>query len=166
MDGDSRPTQAEIRTMSAGSRATGSIFNLEDRFDSNNSLIFRPNIIFQHSYPSGSSFYDSTNETGQAHTENAHTSSSNTGFSVPNAEPAVPSPVRQEVPDHFAGHQRIGNCQQRYGYLQSVDSFYQPPTGPSSINLNQYYNDSLHSYQHLSQRYPIPSPYPNIPSCN
>ena len=32
-----------------------------------------------------------------------------------------------------------------YGYLQSADSFYQPPTGPSSINLNQYYNDSLHS---------------------
>src|SRR5580700_6909935 len=31
-------------------------FNLESRLDSNNSLIFRPNIIFQHSDPSGSSF--------------------------------------------------------------------------------------------------------------
>jgi hypothetical protein len=47
--------------MSAGSQNHRIYFNLEDRFDSNNSLIFRPNIIFQHSDPSGSSF-TSTND--------------------------------------------------------------------------------------------------------
>src|SRR5580698_1716521 len=61
-------------------------FNLEDRIDSNNSLIFRPNIIFQHSYPSGSSYSTLLNESGQVYTESAHTSTSNTGFSIPNVD--------------------------------------------------------------------------------
>jgi hypothetical protein len=120
-------------------------FNLEDRMDSNNSLIFRPNIIFQHSYPSGSSYSTLLNETGQVYTENAHTSSSNTGFSVPNADLQFRHRFARKyrtISLDISGSASVNNG---YGYLQSLDSFYQPPTGPSSINLNQYYNDSLHS---------------------
>ncbi|HEV3414291.1 MAG TPA: TonB-dependent receptor [Puia sp.] len=119
--------------------------NLEDRFDSNNSLIFRPNIIIQHSYPTGSSYSSLINETGQVYTENTHTSSSNRGFSIPNSDlqfrHRFAKPFRTISLD-ISGSASVNNG---YGYLQSLDSFYQPPTGPSSINLNQYYNDSLHS---------------------
>ena len=120
-------------------------FNLEDRFDSNNSLIFRPNIIFQHSYPSGSSFSTLLNENGQVYTENAHTSSSNTGFSIPNADLQFRHRFAKQfrtISLDISGSASVNNG---YGYLQSADSFYQPPSGPSGINLNQYYTDSLHS---------------------
>lgn len=117
-------------------------FNLEDRIDSNNSLIFRPNIIFQHSYPSGSSYSSLINETGQVYTENAHTSSSNTGFSVPNADLQFRHRFAKQyrtISLDVSGSASVNNG---YGYLHSIDSFYQ---GQPNINLNQYYNDSLHS---------------------
>jgi hypothetical protein len=117
-------------------------FNFEDRIDSNNSLIFRPNVIFQHSYPSGSSYSSLTNETGQVYTENAHTSSSNTGFSVPNADLQFRHRFAKQyrtISLDISGSATVNNG---YGYLTSIDSFYQ---GQSNINLNQYYNDSLHS---------------------
>ncbi len=120
-------------------------FNLEDRIDSNNSLIFRPNIIFQHSFPSGSSFSTLLNENGQVYTENAHTSSSNTGFSIPNADLQFRHRFAKKFRTISLDISGSGSVNNGYGYLQSADSFYQPPTGPSSINLNQYYNDSLHS---------------------
>jgi hypothetical protein len=117
-------------------------FNLEDRIDSNNSLIFRPNLIFQHSYPSGSSFSSLINETGQVYTENAHTSSSNTGFSIPNADLQFRHRFARQfrtISLDISGSASVNNG---YGYLKSIDSFYQ---GQPNINLNQYYNDSLHS---------------------
>ena len=120
-------------------------FNLEDRIDSNNSLIFRPNIIFQHSYPSGSSYSTLLNESGQVYTESAHTSSSNTGFSIPNADLQFRHRFAKQfrtISLDISGSASVNNG---YGYLQSADSFYQPPSGPSSIKLNQYYTDSLHS---------------------
>ena len=119
--------------------------NLEDRFDSNNSLIFRPNIIIQHSYPSGSSFSTLTNASGQVYTENAHTSSSNNGFSIPNSDLQIRHRFGKQfrtISLDISGSASVNNG---YGYLRSLDSFYQPPSGPSTINLNQYYNDSLHS---------------------
>jgi Outer membrane protein beta-barrel family/Carboxypeptidase regulatory-like domain len=116
--------------------------NLESRPDSNNSIIFRPNIIFQHSYPSGSAFSDETNSNGLVYTENGHTSSSNTGFSVPNADLQFRHRFGKQYRTISLDISGSGNVNNGYGYNQSADSFYQ---APHSINLNQYYNDSLHS---------------------
>ena len=117
-------------------------FNLESRFDSNNSLIFRPNIIFQHSYPSGSSFTRETNDNGTVYTESAHTSSSNTGFSIPNANLQFRHRFAKPFRTLSLDISGSGSVNNGYGYNQSADSFYQ---GPPSITLNQFYNDSLHS---------------------
>jgi hypothetical protein len=57
--------------------------NIESRLDSNNSLIFRPNITFQKSTPSGSSFtaeYD--NHGNPIYSELGNTSSENSGFNI------------------------------------------------------------------------------------
>jgi hypothetical protein len=117
--------------------------NLESRFDSNNSLIFRPNVIFQHSDPNGSSFTNSVTGAGAPiYSLNGHTSSSNTGFSIPN--------TNLEFRHHFAkpfrtlsldisGSASVNNGS---GYNFSVDTFYQANT---KTVINQFYNDSLHS---------------------
>jgi Outer membrane protein beta-barrel family/Carboxypeptidase regulatory-like domain len=117
-------------------------FNLEDRFDSNNSLIFRPNIIFQHSDPSGSSYTSTINPAaGLVNTLNGRTSSSNTGFSVPNAD--------LQFRHRFAKPSRTislditgsGNVNNGDGYTYSVNNYY---LLDSTQNLNQFYKDSLH----------------------
>src|ERR1700722_2505168 len=94
--------------------------NFEDRFDSNNSLIFRPNLIIQHSYPNGSSFSSLINNGGQVYTEDAHTSSSNRGFSIPNTDlqfrHRFAKPFRTISLD-ISGSATVNNG---YGYLQSA----------------------------------------------
>lgn len=120
-------------------------FNLESRFDSNNSLIFRPNIIFQHSDPSGSSFSRETNANGLVYTEAGHSSSSNTGFSIPNADLQFRHRFAKPFRTLSLDISGSGNVNNGVGYNQSSDNFYQGSLAPGGINLNQYYNDSLHS---------------------
>ncbi len=118
-------------------------FNLEDRFDSNNSLIFRPNIIFQHSDPSGSSFTSTTNaQAGDINSLNGHSSSSNTGFSLPNADLQIRHRFAKPFRTISLDITGSGNVNDGNGYTYSLDNFYQKD---SSHILNQYYNDSLHS---------------------
>jgi len=118
-------------------------FNLEDRFDSNNSLIFRPNIIFQHSDPSGSSFTSTTNPQGQAvNSLDGHSSSSNTGFSLPNADLQFRHKFAKPFRTISLDITGSGNVNDGNGYTYSADNFY---IKDSSHILNQYYNDSLHS---------------------
>ena len=118
-------------------------FNLEDRFDSNNSLIFRPNIIFQHSDPSGSSFTSTTNPQGQAvNSLDGHSSSSNTGFSLPNADLQFRHKFAKPFRTISLDITGSGNVNDGNGYTYSADNFYMKD---SSHILNQYYNDSLHS---------------------
>ena len=84
--GDSSQTQAGSQYSVSRIENHRVYLNLESRFDSNNSLIFRPNIVFQHSDPSGSSFTGTTNPAGQAiNSLDGHTSSDNTGFAVTNS---------------------------------------------------------------------------------
>jgi hypothetical protein len=123
-------------------------FNLESRLDSNNSLIFRPNIIFQHSDPSGSSFSnnyspDSLNPSklDPVSTLNGHTSSSNTGFSVPNADLQFRHRFAKPFRTISLDISGSGSVNNGYGYTNSVDNFYQLD---STFTLNQYYKDSLH----------------------
>ena len=118
-------------------------FNLEDRFDSNNSLIFRPNIIFQHSDPSGSSFTNTTNPAGQAvNSLNGHSSSSNTGFSLPNADLQFRHRFAKPFRTISLDITGSGNVNDGNGYTYSADNFY---IKDSAHTLNQYYNDSLHA---------------------
>jgi uncharacterized membrane protein YgcG len=118
-------------------------FNLEDRFDSNNSLIFRPNIIFQHSDPSGSSFTSTTNPAaGLVNTLDGHTSSSNTGFSAPNADLQFRHKFAKPFRTLSLDISGSGNVNNGTGYTYSANNFY---LLDSTQNLNQFYNDSLHS---------------------
>lgn len=118
--------------------------NLESRFDSNNSLIFRPNIIFQHSDPSGSSYTSTTQSGAQVNSLNGYTSSSNTGFSLPNTDlqfrHKFAKPFRTISLD-ITGSASVNDGD---GHTYSVDNFYQ--LNDSVKLLNQYYKDSLHSF--------------------
>jgi len=116
--------------------------NVESRFDSNNSLIFRPNIIFQHSDPSGSSFTNTTSQGQAINSLNGHSSSSNTGFSLPNADlqfrHKFAKPFRTISLD-ISGSGSVNNGD---GHTLSIDNFYELD---STHTINQYYKDSLHS---------------------
>jgi hypothetical protein len=117
--------------------------NLESRFDSNNSLIFRPNIIFQHSDPSGSSFTNTTTPDGQAiNSLNGHTSSSNTGFSIPNSDLQFRHKFAKPFRTISLDIQGSGSVNNGDGHTLSIDNFFQLD---STHTINQYYRDSLHS---------------------
>jgi len=106
-------------------------------------LIFRPNIIFQHSDPSGSSFTSTTNPQGQAvNSLDGHSSSSNTGFSLPNADLQFRHKFAKPFRTISLDITGSGNVNDGNGYTYSADNFY---IKDSSHILNQYYNDSLHS---------------------
>ena len=117
--------------------------NLEARFDSNNSLIFRPNIIFQHSDPSGSSYSEATSpEGGLINSLNGHTSSDNTGFAVTNSDLQFRHRFSKQFRTISLDLTGSGNINNGYGYQNSIDNIYQ---ADSTLVINQFYRDSLHS---------------------
>ncbi len=119
-------------------------FNIEHKFDSNNSLIFRPNISFQTTQPNSSSSSESyDNNLQPVNTASGHTSSYNTGFSINNSNlqfrHRFNTPGRTISLDiNTSVNQNNGN-----GYQYSLNNFY-------NLNridtLNQYYNDSVHNF--------------------
>ena len=117
--------------------------NLESRFDSNNSLIFRPNIIFQHSDPSGSSFTNTYTPLGGAiNSINSHTSSDNSGFAVTNSDLQFRHRFKKQYRTISLDITGSGNINNGFGYTNSIDNFYQLD---STNVINQHYYDSLRS---------------------
>jgi uncharacterized membrane protein YgcG len=141
--GDSSQTQAGSQYNISRIENHRVYLNLESRFDSNNSLIFRPNIVFQHSDPSGSSFTSTTNPAGQAiNSLDGHTSSDNTGFAVTNSNLQFRHRFKKAFRTISLDITGSGNINNGTGYTNSIDNFY---LIDSSHTINQHYYDSLHS---------------------
>ncbi len=119
-------------------------FNLEQRFDSSNSLIFRPNIVFQSSDPSASSSSTTVDNHGApVNSTVGNTSSYNSGFNVNGSNLQLRHKFAKKFRTLSLDINGSASVSDGYGYNYAVNNFYQPR---SVDTLNQYYVDSLHSY--------------------
>jgi hypothetical protein len=118
--------------------------NLEQRFDSSNSLIFRPNIVFQNNDP---------NTTYQSNTSDNHglpvnqsvgySSSHNSGFNINGSNLQLRHKFAKKFRTISLDLAGTANMNEGYGYNYAVNDFYRPR---STDTLNQYIVDTLHSY--------------------
>ncbi len=119
--------------------------NLEENFDSSNSLVARPNITFQTSTPNSSSATVTTGPSGSLiNSSVTRANSYNTGFNISGANVQLRHKFAKKFRTisldlGFSGSANNGN-----GNSYAVNSFY----GLSSKvdTLNQYYIDSAHSF--------------------
>jgi len=119
-------------------------FNLEQRFDSNNSLIFRPNIVFQSNDPNASSSSSTVDNHGSpVNTSVGHSSSYNSGFTINGSNLQLRHKFAKKFRTISLDINGSANVNDGYGYNYAINNFYRPV---SVDTLNQYYADSLHSY--------------------
>ena len=125
-------------------------FNLEQKFDSNNSLIFRPNLTFQTTTPNGTSSSSTVDQTGSAiNSTSGITSSTNSGFNINGSNLTFRHKFAKPFRTFSIDLNGTVNVNNGDGYNYATNKFFKIPSyagGDSSQVLNQYYNDSLHSY--------------------
>ncbi|HLX90773.1 MAG TPA: TonB-dependent receptor [Puia sp.] len=123
-------------------------FNIEHRFDSNNSLIFRPNISFQTTTPQSSTTSATFDNAGPVNMSNSTSSSYNTGFNVNGSNLQLRHRFAKPMRTISLDINGTVNQNNGYGYQDIINHYYKL-NGPNPNQLdttNQYYNDSLHSY--------------------
>ena len=118
-------------------------FNIENKSDSGNSFVFRPNITFQHTSPNSSSTSSTVDQNGVPVSSSVGNSySTNSGFNINGSNLTLrhrfKKPYRTISLD-ITGTVNVNNGQ---GYYNSLNNFYRLD---STQNLRQFYNDSLHS---------------------
>jgi len=119
-------------------------FNLEQKFDSSNSLVFRPNIVFQTSDPNSTSSTTTVDNHGMpVNSSNGYTSGYNTGFNVSGSNLQLRHKFDRKFRTISLDINGSANVNDGYGHNYAANNFFQPA---SVDTLNQYYNDSLHSY--------------------
>ncbi|MEI8110293.1 MAG: outer membrane beta-barrel protein [Chitinophagia bacterium] len=117
-------------------------FNLEDRIDSNNSLIFRPNIAFQSNSPSAVS--TNTTTAGSKglliNQSQTRTSSFNSGYNISGATLSLRHRFAKKGRTMSMEMGFSSSLNQGDGFNYSVNSFYKPVFRADTIN--QYYRDT------------------------
>jgi hypothetical protein len=120
--------------------------NLEQRFDSSNSLIFRPNITFQKSTPSGTSSTAKYDQNfSPIYNLNGQTSSENSGFNINSTNLQFRHKFKKPARTISLDMNATANINNGTGLNYSQNTFYHTSIGDSATVLNQFYNDSLHS---------------------
>lgn len=121
-------------------------FNIEDKFDSVNSMVFRPNFTWQSSAPTSSSSTSTIGgPKGQPINESVTKNSSyNSGFSISGANLQLRHRFAKRYRTlsldlNFSASQNNGD-----GYQYTLNSFYQPTLVRDT--LNQHYFDTSHSF--------------------
>jgi hypothetical protein len=118
--------------------------NIEHRFDSNNSLIFRPNVTIQRSTPNGSSDSYSTDGSGAPLNRTvAHSSSENSGFSINSSNLQFRHKFKKTFRTVSLDLNTTANVNDGSGFNYSLNHFYNLGRVDT---INQYYNDSLHTF--------------------
>lgn len=118
--------------------------NVESRFDTNNSLIFRPNITFQRSTPNATTFSEETdNHYNKINSSNATTSSDNSGFAVNSSNLEFRHRFAKPYRTISLDINTTDNINNGTGYNYSINNIYIRNTVDT---LNQFYYDSLHSW--------------------
>jgi Outer membrane protein beta-barrel family/CarboxypepD_reg-like domain len=117
--------------------------NLEQKFDSSNSLIFRPNITFQTTTPRSSSNSSTTdNDFQPVSTSISNASSSNSGFNINSSNLQFRHKFNKQFRTISLDLNTTANVNDGYGYSYAINDFYK--LGKVDT-INQYYNDSLHT---------------------
>ncbi len=118
--------------------------NLEQRFDSNNSLIFRPNLTFQRSDPSSNSNSTTVDNNGApVNTSVSNTSSYNDGFNINGSNLQLRHKFAKKYRTISLDINGTANENAGDGYNFAVNNFYKLGTIDT---LNQYNVDTIHSY--------------------
>jgi hypothetical protein len=118
-------------------------FNIEHKFDSNNSLIFRPNVSFQTTAPQSSSFSSLTdNNNSPVNNTMGNSSSYNTGFNINGSNIQLRHKFAKPFRTISLDVNGSVNQNNGFGNQFSINNFYKLNRIDT---LNQYYNDSLHS---------------------
>jgi hypothetical protein len=136
-------------TQSAIQRTTNQrvYFNLEQRYDSNNALIFRPNFTYQTTTPNGSSSSSTVDQNNSPIATTAgHTSSTNSGYNINGSNLTFRHKFDKQYRTISLDLTGTANVNNGNGYNYSLNNFYKLGPADSVELLNQYYNDSLHSY--------------------
>ena len=123
--------------------------NIESRLDSNNSIIFRPNITLQKSTPSASTLtaeYD--NHGNPIYSELGYTNSENSGFNINSTNLQLRHRFAKPYRTISLDINTTANVNNGTGFTHSINSFWPRAANksPYTDTLNQFYNDSLHSW--------------------
>jgi hypothetical protein len=117
-------------------------FNLEQRFDSSNSLIFRPGVTIQTSTPNSSSNTSTTAKDGSLINSLAgYTNSFNSGFNINNSNIQFRHKFNKPFRTISLDVNTTANVNNGYGNNYSINTF----AGGTVDTINQHYNDSLHA---------------------
>jgi len=119
-------------------------FNLEQKIDSSNSFVFRPNLTFQTSRPNASSIASTTDQDNSpVSSSNGKTSSTQSGFNINGSNFTYRHKFKKPSRTFSIDLNGTVNNNSGEGYNYSVNHFYRLD---STQVLNQHYTDSLHSY--------------------
>jgi hypothetical protein len=118
--------------------------NVESRLDSNNSIIFRPNITFQNSNPSGTSYTGETdNHLNPINSSYNKTSSSNSGFNINGSNLQFRHRFSKPYRTISIDLNTTANINNGTGTNYAINNIY---IKHRTDTLNQFYYDSLHSW--------------------
>ncbi len=118
-------------------------FNIENKSDSGNSFVFRPNITFQTTTPSASSNSSTVDQDGRpVNSAVGNSYSTNNGFNINGSNLTLRHKFRKNFQTLSLDITGTVNVNNGDGYYNSLNTFYKLD---SVQNLRQYYNDSLHS---------------------
>ncbi len=119
-------------------------FNLEQKIDSNNSFVFRPNLTFQTTRPNSSSYSSTIDQNGAAVSNSADQNSSiNKGFNINGSNFTFHHKFKKTFRTFSFDLNGTANVNNGYGNNYAVNNFFQLD---SSQILNQRCTDSLHSW--------------------
>jgi hypothetical protein len=118
-------------------------FNVENKSDSGNSFVFRPNITFQRTSPNSSSISSTVDQDGRPVSSSTGNSySTNSGFNINGSNLTLRHKFKKPYRTISLDITGTVNVNNGNGYYNSLNNFYMLD---STQNLRQHYNDSLHS---------------------
>ncbi|HVT85729.1 MAG TPA: outer membrane beta-barrel protein [Chitinophagaceae bacterium] len=123
--------------------------NLEQKIDSNNSFVFRPNLTFQTTRPNSISSSSTVDQNGQpVNNLSGYSSSVNSGFNINGSNLTFRHKFKKQFRTFSVDLNGTANVNNGDGYNYSQNNYYKlfPGTSDSVETINQHYFDSLHSY--------------------
>jgi Outer membrane protein beta-barrel family/Carboxypeptidase regulatory-like domain len=118
-------------------------FNIENKSDSNNSFVFRPNITFQTTSPSSSSNSSTVDQDGRpVSTTTGNSYSTNSGFNINGSNLTLRHKFKKPFRTISLDLTGTVNVNNGNGHYNSNNTYY---AIDSVQDLKQFYNDSLHS---------------------
>jgi hypothetical protein len=118
-------------------------FNIENKSDSNNSFVFRPNITFQTTSPSSSSNSSTVDQDGRpVSITTGNSYSTNSGFNINGSNLTLRHKFKKPFRTISLDLTGTVNVNNGNGHYNSNNTYY---AIDSVQDLKQFYNDSLHS---------------------